>query len=259
MCIEHDSEIKKFVEDNIREFHRARLDVLRKLKLTTVLRAKNPYLFLAKGVTSPSELMTSILDAYLSSSEEGLFGSFFEGLARDVCRLLVHGEKSSGTGLDIEFSRDDIRYVLAIKSGTKWGNASQRKQLREDFKRARVVLKQTKKVKTVEPVLGIAYGRAANRDHGLYVMKKGSTFWEFISGDPDFYIKIVEPIAAGVATYRREFEKEKRRLYDEFISDFMQSFATSDGLINWPELVRFNSGPSTKPVNRPRSKRGTKS
>jgi hypothetical protein len=38
----------KFVEDNIGNFHEARLNGLKKLKLDKVLKRKNPYLFKAK-------------------------------------------------------------------------------------------------------------------------------------------------------------------------------------------------------------------
>ena len=37
---------KKYVEENIPEFHNKRLETVKNLKLTDVLASKNPYLFI---------------------------------------------------------------------------------------------------------------------------------------------------------------------------------------------------------------------
>ena len=41
-------DITKYVEDNIGAFHQKRIDTLDKLKLSQILKQKNPYLFKAK-------------------------------------------------------------------------------------------------------------------------------------------------------------------------------------------------------------------
>jgi len=70
----------RYVNTNIEDFHRRRLKSLQDLKLDKLL-AKNPYLFKAKNISSANELMEGLLAAFLSSSEEKLFGDFLEGLA----------------------------------------------------------------------------------------------------------------------------------------------------------------------------------
>jgi hypothetical protein len=110
-------EIVVFVEENIRDFHDRRLRGLEKLKLTDVLSRKNPYLFKAKNVNRPRDFIKSILDAHLSSQEEGIFGEFLERLALFVCSRVYGGEKSSAEGIDMEFKKDDTYYLVTIKSG----------------------------------------------------------------------------------------------------------------------------------------------
>ncbi|MGQ9872062.1 PmeII family type II restriction endonuclease [Leptodesmis sp.] len=78
-------EIARYVEENIHRFHENRITGLRTLKLQTVLKRKNPYLFKAKNIITAYDLVKGLLDAHLSSSEEGLFGAFLEGLAIFVC------------------------------------------------------------------------------------------------------------------------------------------------------------------------------
>ncbi len=70
--------IKKYINENIDVFHDLRLEKIGKLKLSEVLKRKNPYLFKAKNINSAAELIQSIADATLSSSEETLFGKFLE-------------------------------------------------------------------------------------------------------------------------------------------------------------------------------------
>ena len=41
-------EVRKYVEENISDFHIKRVEKLDQLKLKTILRRKNPYLFKAK-------------------------------------------------------------------------------------------------------------------------------------------------------------------------------------------------------------------
>src|SRR5574337_848915 len=76
-----EKEITTYIEKNIESFHRRRLESLGKLKLKEVLKRKNPYLFKAKNITIAGELVKGLLDAHLSSQEEGIFGDFLEGLA----------------------------------------------------------------------------------------------------------------------------------------------------------------------------------
>ena len=65
--------VEEYVSENIIDFHNRKLLSLEGLKLSKLLR-KNPYLFKAKNVTTAAELIDGFLDAFLSSSEEKLFG-----------------------------------------------------------------------------------------------------------------------------------------------------------------------------------------
>ena len=78
-------EIADYVQANIQNFHQRRLDSLQKLKLMNVVKRKNPYLFKAKNINTAAEFVTTLLDAHLSSQEEGIFGGFLEGLAIFIC------------------------------------------------------------------------------------------------------------------------------------------------------------------------------
>lgn len=126
-------EVRQYVEHNIGSFHTGRLDSLIKLKLTNILLRKNPYLFKARNILLAQDLVRILLDAYLSSQEETIFGNFLEGLAIFVNQKVYNGWKSSTQGIDLEFNKDNIRYIVAIKSGPNWGNSSQIRKMQDDL------------------------------------------------------------------------------------------------------------------------------
>ncbi|MCF8331208.1 MAG: hypothetical protein K9H84_02040 [Bacteroidales bacterium] len=74
-------DLTQYVEDNIGIFHTKRIESLKSLKLKTVLRRKNPYLFKAKYLLTAEQIIRKLTDAYISSNEEALFGDWLEGLA----------------------------------------------------------------------------------------------------------------------------------------------------------------------------------
>jgi site-specific DNA-methyltransferase (cytosine-N4-specific) len=65
-------------EQVVTPFYSKRLEYLQKMRLANVLKRKNPYLLKAKNIASPDELVRSIVDAFLSSQEETMFGNLLE-------------------------------------------------------------------------------------------------------------------------------------------------------------------------------------
>lgn len=234
-------QLRDFVNHEIERFHLARLARLEKLKLHDVLKRKNPYLFRAKNLRTANDFVKSILDAFLSSSEEELFGKFLEALAIYVAAESTGGRKSSAEGIDLEFEIERVRYLVSIKSGPSWGNSSQIKKLEDNFKKALKVQQQGRDVEHVKAVLGICYGKPKRSLMGVYEKIVGQTFWHFISGDPHLYIEIVEPIGYRASEHNAYFDAERAKLEDRFTQAFMTDFCQEDGTIAWAKLVAFTS------------------
>lgn len=134
-------DLKVYVAENIGTFHQKRLDNLDKLKLSQVLRRKNPYLFRAKNILTAQDFVKTILNAHLSSQEETLFGDFLEGLAIYINKRVYGGYKSAAEGIDLEFDKDNVRFITAIKSGPNWGNSGQINRMRDNFRKAGRILR----------------------------------------------------------------------------------------------------------------------
>jgi len=237
------SEVRQYVQHNIGTFHRGRLDSLRQLRLSNVLLRKNPYLFKARNILLAQDLVKILLDAYLSSQEETIFGNFLEGLAIFVNQKVYNGWKSSTQGIDLEFNKDGVRYIVAIKSGPNWGNSSQIRKMREDFRRAKQTIRSCNSDIHVVAVNGCCYGRTINADKGDYFKYCGQKFWEFISGNPDLYLQIIKPLGYSARQKNEEFQREYAQIVNRFTIEFSEQFVVA-GKIDWDALVRFNSSES---------------
>ncbi len=176
------STLNDFVNINIEKFHNNKLKTLSDINLKNILKKKNPYLFKAKNITLASDFITEILDAFLSSSEEKLFGDFLEELAIFISASTCGGRKSSATGIDLEFDKNNTRYLISVKSGPNWGNSSQQKKQRDDFNKAVTVLKQSSHTLHVQPVLGICYGKTKTTYLHGYMKVVGQNFWYLLGG-----------------------------------------------------------------------------
>ena len=93
-------DVLQYVEQNIGTFHEQRIQSLDKLKLSEVLKRKNPYLFKAKYVLTPAKIIQGIVDAHISSNEETIFGDWLEGLAIFINSKVYGGIKSGINGID---------------------------------------------------------------------------------------------------------------------------------------------------------------
>lgn len=235
------TQISQYVSNNIGKFHAARLESLNKLNLKKVLSRKNPYLFKAKYQESAADIVKTLLDAHLSSSEETIFGDWLEGLAIYISSVVYSGKKSSATGIDLEFDKDDVRYIVSIKSGPNWGNNSQIKKLENDFKQAMKVLHTSRNEVKIEAINGCCYGRTLS-DKGFYKKICGQKFWELISGRENLYIEIIKPLATDAKKKTEEFGKEYSAKLNLFIKDFIREFCLADGSVDWDKIVKLNSG-----------------
>ena len=234
-------EVKDYVNQNIGDFHDHRIKSLQELHLEKLLK-KNPYLFKAKDITTAGDLISSLLDAFLSSSEEKIFGDFLEGLAIFVAEKTCNGHKSSAQGIDLEFFNNDTHYIVSVKSGPNWGNSSQQKKLQEDFQTAVKRLRQSAHSGNLQPVLGICYGKTKTSYLRGYLKIIGQSFWYLISENKDLYIDIIEPIGFRAKEHNEKFFIEKSKIINRFTKQFIDRFCDASGLINWGKLVEFNSG-----------------
>ena len=243
-------ELEAKLDALVEEFHKARIKKTGTLKLDDVIKKKNPYLFKAKGLNSVAEIVKSLLDATISSSEETLFGETMEKLAIFICQKEKGGMKSGIEGIDLEFSEDDgnTRYLISVKSGPNWGNSNQINRMKDEFSKA----KKTLRTNNNDPrfniicVNGCCYGKDNNPDKGDYFKYCGQEFWKLISGNPDFYKDILEPFEKNAKDQNAQFEEEYQKMINKFSGEFCNKYCKEDGSIDWDKILEINSAKTVK-------------
>ncbi len=242
--------ITKYVETNIGDFHKKRIEKVKSIDLIGIRKAKNPYLFKAKNVTIAGDLVKTILSAYMSSSEEGIFGNWLEGLAIYINKLIYGGQKSGVDGMDLEFTIDAIRYLVVIKSGPVWGNANQLTKMLNHFSEAKKKIATSGNKEQIVFVNGCCYGKDG-KPHKFpkkgidYFKYCGQEFWEFISGDGNLYIDIIEPLGHKALEKNDEYNNEYGALVNKLTKEFSEKYCDENGNIKWEEIVKINS---SKPI-----------
>jgi hypothetical protein len=182
------------------------------------------------------------VDAHISSSEEGIFGDWLEGLAIFINSKVYGGWKSGIPNIDLEFDHDHVRYIVNIKSGPNWGNSSQVAKMISDFKTAKKTLRTSNSHLNIVAVNGCCYGKDAHPDKGDYFKFCGQRFWEFISGDKNLYVDLIEPLGHKAKERNEEFLESYSRMINKFTLEFTREFCDDNGAIQWEKLLSFNSG-----------------
>jgi hypothetical protein len=236
------SDVTLYVEENIGTFHLKRIKSLDNLKLSQILKRKNPYLFKAKYTLTSETIIKGLVDAHISSNEETIFGDWIEGLAIFINEKVYKGRKSGIKGVDLEFDKKNIRYIVNIKSGPNWGNSSQIIKMSADFKTAKKTLRTSNSNLTIIAVNGCCYGIDNSPDKGDYFKYCGQRFWEFVSGDPDLYTDIIEPLGHRAKEKNDDFYKSYAQMINKFTKEFSNDFCNEIGEIDWIKLVKFTRG-----------------
>jgi len=236
--------------DVIRPFYKIRLDRLNFASLAIIAKRKNPYLFKAKNIETAGDLAKSILDAFLSSQEETIFGDLMENLAIHVCGKIFDGKKAEERkykSIDLIFSRDNKFYIVGIKSGPNWGNSDQINAMRKNFKGARRIIQAELGARSIIAVNGCMYGRdnkphkVSKRDPALSYHKIcGQPFWELISGDNQLYKKIIQPLDTEAKKRDETFKKLYAQKINEMTKDIVNLFYTKNNL-DWDKIIDYVS------------------
>ncbi len=150
--------------------------------------------------------------------------------------------KVTSTGIDIDLIRQNVRYLISVKSGKNWGNSSQHKALRQHFADAVRVLKQSKHSGEIQPTLGICYGRAKTTNKGIFLRIAGQNFWHLLSGDLDLYTSIIEPLGFDTQKHDDLFKEQKSSSLNRMTGEFINQFCDANGAIDWTLLVSYVSG-----------------
>jgi len=242
--------LSQYIDDYVvAPFYQKRTEKLETLKLQTILKRKNPYLFKAKNIQTAGDFANDILNAHLSSQEETIFGDLLEGLAIHINATVYGGKKAEERtykSLDLIFEKEGVRYAVGIKSGPNWGNSDQISTMKNNFKKARELFRADGWAGEVICVNGCIYGKDG-RPHKVntdpektYYKYCGQEFWDLVSGDPDLYQKIIVPLDREVKKRDDRFKELCTAASNRLTKDLLDNFS-NDGVLDWAGILDFVS------------------
>ena len=245
------SDLQNLVTESLIKFYQQRMQRLESLQLKDVLRKKNPYLFKALGIENAAEIIEGLLGAFLTSSDETIFGNvFFEPIALAVSGGVV----ASSEGVDIVVESETRYTAIAVKSGPNPFNSSQVKRQDQEFRTLRSRLMKIQK--QFDPLLGHCYGRRRGEptDKRIYRIRAGQAFWAELTGDDGFYLKLMDAISRTITQEHRDrYTSAWNRAVNRYTFEFARDFCTPNGAIDWKKLLAYNSG-----ATRPKGRRATR-
>lgn len=237
-----EEKVQKAIAEALESFYKSLIAKIDSININDIIKSKNPYLYRAKAINKAHDIIDSILQAFVSSSEETIFGNvFFEPLAIAAS----NGKKSLAEGVDIDISDDSakLQYAIAVKSGTSVFNADSKKRQADNFARARKLAAQGHY--NFSAIVGYAYGTKQESDRGrakIYIEVAGEEFWTMLTGDKDFYKKIITFMGELPEKYVDDYNVSYDKACNRLVRDFSREFCNEDGSIDWEKLVEFNSG-----------------
>jgi len=239
----YNNEVIYQYEKNNCPFVQERSNLLTKMKLSDLFENKNIYLFsINNDFTSVATIVKKLIDEQLSSDEEKMFRDWLEGLAIFFNEKVYGGKKSGIKGIDLEFENLNIRNIVSIKYDPNWGNSSQIEEMENNFKAAIKTLRTSNLNLQIKCINGCCYGKDNNPDKGTYFKYCGQRFWEFIGGNEDIYIDIIEPLRHKAKERNEKYMEQYAQMINKFTKEFINLFCGNDGSIDWEKLVKYNSG-----------------
>lgn len=192
-------------------------------------------------------MIKSLVDSAITRSKENAFHKFHESIHAFVIKEIHEDDYKKSKFEKVDFCYfDSINNKLTIsqnKTSPKFGNSSslssmerilsdknpEMKQLIEDYGQENIVF-----------LNGVANGKD-NHKVGSYEKKCGKTFWEYISGDPEFQAKIISALAEANEAYTELFNPINDFIIDRLTNEFEQLYCENNE-INWLKINQEFNG-----------------
>lgn len=225
-----EQEIEKLLSDFSAK-QRKKLDI----SPEKILLRKNPFLFRVRAGASATLLAQMAIDAFLSSSEETIFGNILEGIAVAVCAHAKGGTKSSAEGIDIEYTCGSERTVIQVKSGPNWGNSSQKKKMNDYFSSVKRRLEFS--IRNVRCIEGICYGKSETKHLGTHIRLKGNDFWTEISDWENTHYLVMESLGTYASNGFSGERLNARNLLLSYLND--NGVILAQDKLDWSKLTEL--------------------
>lgn len=231
----------EFLENKINTIHISLIEELQSIELSDIIININPFLLDKMDTKQAGYTVQYFLDKFINSIQEKMILRSIKDTAIFINNLVFGGWKSDLTGIDLEFCRDGLHYIVVINSAPDADNNNSIMKIYNDILIAQRLLKNSYPDVITQPAIGCYFGNEQNPDQGKYYKFCGQKFWEFISGEQYLYKHIFKVFRHNTKEEFTEYIVSYSKLINNFTKEFVNDFCNKDGSIDWDRLVEFNS------------------
>lgn len=97
-------------------------------------------------------------------------------------------------------------------------------------------------------MLGHCYGKLKSEPSKtqIYRDRSGQEFWAELTGDNDFYLKLIKLMEEDIIRkHKEEYRSAWQNAVNKYVREFTNDFCDKNGAIDWEKLLKFNSGAKT--------------
>ena len=230
----YDGELAKTVLNGLRTNYIDSLtNTLDTLTFKRLISRKNPYLYRSSGIDTVEDLVDRALRDFLSSSTEGTFGNALDWIAR----RLPGNTPATGGEADLQRIEGDNAEVYTIKSGPAGFNDASWTTTKQKMLRAKNSLELSGY--SVKLYVGFIYGRkrtTTDRNSGI-IRLASKEFWTKITGDDEFYRKLVDACACMAPLYHADVSEARERLLQEATLNYSHG-----NIVDWDRVLKTVMG-----------------
>ena len=114
----NEDDVKAAIAKALENFYGSLIAKIDAINIKDIMKSKNPYLYRAKSMQTSAEIIDSILQAFVSSSEETIFGNcFFEPIALSNLAVAI------SISFVISSIRTSIQSKISLKSSESLSDA----------------------------------------------------------------------------------------------------------------------------------------
>ncbi len=224
------AKVRRAIQCAVRLTNESEIAALDAMTIDELLSGADIY-FLARRVVDVPAMIRLRLRSFTFKSAETKMGGTFESVVSAICgRKNKKGDK----GLNKDVVRSIFRFLLSLKSGSKWGNAQSTEQQQADFVSAKTDVVKVKC--TIEQLLatpqteialmGICYGKTETKlDVKCADIKLvGQVFWYFLAGDTEFYKELFVEIYDADPGFPQLLESKLEETFNRLLTEFYAQF-----------------------------------
>ncbi len=150
---------------------------------------------------------------------------------------LHNGVESDQPGVDFEFTKNDMYFLVSMQSRIEWNYSS------TDLFLIQALCEQEEKIIRILPNLKIRKVIGEYLGHSQPTMInnctwciKGKSFWELISGDANFYFHHIQNLIHQAINNNEDFVYKRDGKENILTKDFIKQYCDLSWSINWKQI-----------------------